>query len=159
MKNYPNKLWGAGYIIRCGQVDPIWSNSYQLCAKKNRAGKIVFRRVYNYQKGQDTPWVRCINLDEANKLINYLKSNEPIIAQDGLTPVKSGATKVLNFVGTVTDTFTKEDLPIYVSNGGYDRTDATHSLDPKSGKIIKNSLVSSSFPNTIFNSVFSLCSI
>lgn len=147
MKNYPEKLWGAGYTIRCGEVNSTWGNSYQLCAKKNKAGKVVFRRAYNYQKGQDTPWVRCINLDEANKLINYLKSNEPIIAQDGLTPVKSGATKVLNFIGTVTDTFTKEDLPIYVSNGGYDRTDATHSLDPKSGKIIKNSLVSSSFPN------------
>ena len=116
MKNYPEKLWGAGYTIRCGDVNSFWHNSYQLCAKRNKAGKIVFTRVYNYFKGKNTPWVRCINLDEANKLINYLKSNEPIIAQDGLTPVKSGATKVLNFLGTVTDTFTKEDLPIYLSN-------------------------------------------
>lgn len=137
MKKYPKEITGSGYSLRDGEVNS-WHNSYQVVAKKLKDGTVTYRSLYNYSKGAGTPWVRCLNEQDAKKVIDYLESNH-IFSKGSLTPVKNGNEQVLALIDEI------NGVPVYICTGEYHST--KYILDKKDGKIKSAEDAGITFPN------------
>lgn len=125
MQNYPEFIKGSGYIL---SVDNDFSSNlrtYMVTAKKLANGSITFKATNNFMKPAGTPWVRCLTLDDAKKLGQYIDIN--LFSEENCNAKKSKNTQILKFLGLV------DDVPVYVATGDYGECD--YILDPEDDTI------------------------